>query len=148
LIDEVRWEAGVRSKLVGKPGPEAKDQVHLWYLEGTDPAKRQLLELDQEWTLEETAATAASQVGTTPLSDRQRDILGMLHKENAFDVDHRRTTKEIVEVVAGHGRASADSFKRPIADLRRRGLIETKEGSEGGCWLTTAGRKSIQTRQL
>ncbi len=30
-------------------------------------------------------------------------------------------------------------FKRPIADLKQRGLIDTQGGPGGGCWLTDAG---------
>jgi hypothetical protein len=83
------------------------------------------------------------------LSDRQRDILQGLYERRAFDVDHRMTTDEIADAVAGKGRGRPDSFKRPVADLKRRTLIDTKDGSGGGCWLTDTGRDYIkQARNL
>jgi hypothetical protein len=81
------------------------------------------------------------------LSDRQRDILQVLLKSRAFDVDHRMTTVEISRQVAGPGVVTA-SFGRPIANLKHRGLVMTKEGRDGGCWLTASGRELIQSRRL
>jgi hypothetical protein len=84
-----------------------------------------------------------------PISDRQSDILEFLVKRKAFDMDHRMTTEDIAEGVCGKGRGNSDSFKRPITQLKRRGLLETKGGSGGGCWLTEAGQAYIkQARHL
>jgi hypothetical protein len=77
------------------------------------------------------------------ISDRQRDILQVLTQSKAFNIDYRMTTEEIVKLVEGQGHGSAVSFKRPIADLRQCGLIETKAGPGGGCWLTAAGQTLI-----
>jgi hypothetical protein len=58
------------------------------------------------------------------------------------------TTVEL-QALADKGHGCADSFKRPIADLKHRGFIVTKQGSAGGSWLTPAGREFIQqARQL
>jgi hypothetical protein len=82
-------------------------------------------------------------------SDRQRDILQTLFKQKAFDIDHRMTTADVTEAVEGKGRGNAEAFKRPIADLKKRGLVNTKSGSGGGIWLTDAGREHIKkTRRL
>lgn len=83
------------------------------------------------------------------LSDRQRDILQVLYERKAFDKDNRMTTLDIADAVMEKGRGGVDSFKRPIADLKRRGLIDTTRGSGGGCWLTADGQSFIkQARDL
>jgi hypothetical protein len=79
------------------------------------------------------------------LSDRQRDVLKVMFKAVAFDIDQRMTAQEITDAVCGRGRGDPDSFKRPIAGLKHLRLIATKEGSGGGCWLTDAGRKLAET---
>jgi hypothetical protein len=86
--------------------------------------------------------TAPTQMNGTQakLSDRQRDILQVLFRNKAFDISHRMTTKDIVDDVEGEGRGFAASFARPIADLKNRGLIHTKEGKGGGSWLTELGQ--------
>jgi hypothetical protein len=80
---------------------------------------------------------------STP-SDRQCDILQVLFKNQASDADHRMTTDEIADAVEGKGRGRVESFKRPIADLKERGLIFTKAGRCGGCWLTDVGQTFIK----
>jgi hypothetical protein len=104
--------------------------------------------LEDNATVDRDGTNATEQPAADLLSDRQRDILQTLLRQCAFDIDHRMTTDEIVERVAGRGRGSAASFKRPIADLRRSGLVLTKDGRDGGCWLTVPGRELIQGRSL
>jgi hypothetical protein len=95
------------------------------------------------------AGAGAGRDGNREPSDRQRDILQVLYKRQAFDVDHRMTTDEITEAVEGKGQGNPASFKRPVADLRRRGLVDTKGSRGGGCWLTDAGQAYIkQARNL
>jgi hypothetical protein len=89
------------------------------------------------------------QPAETAVSDRQRDILQVLFEKKAFDIDHRMTTDAIRDEVEDNERGKCDSFKRPIANLKGRGLIDTKDGRNGGCWLTDAGREYIkQARKL
>jgi hypothetical protein len=107
---------------------------------------------DERAGQEEAASGSAAPgppAGDSEPSDRQRDILQVLFQQSAFDIDHRMTTEEIVDAVCGPGRGSPDSFKRPVKDLKDRGLVETKYGSRGGVWLTDAGRAYIkQIRNL
>jgi hypothetical protein len=100
-----------------------------------------------EWA-DEIAAEEMQRSPQTELTDRHRDILQVLLEKTAFDIDHRLTTDEITEAVCGEGRGNPDSFKRPVRELKTRGLVDTKRGSSGGVWLTDAGRRHIeQVRQ-
>jgi hypothetical protein len=76
------------------------------------------------------------------LSTRQYEILEAMHLLKAFDAAKRKTTNKIVDK-AERG-ANPEGFKEPIADLKRRGLVATKEGRGGGCWLTPEGVASIK----
>jgi hypothetical protein len=73
------------------------------------------------------------------LSDKQYDILEAMLDLEATDPSRRKTTAQIAEAVEGPG-ANSEGYKRPIAALKHHGLIETKDGREGGCWLTSPGR--------
>jgi hypothetical protein len=72
------------------------------------------------------------------LSDRQLDIIGFLWEKKAINVGSRQQTREIADVILGKN-LGADGLKRPISDLKRLGLIDTKTGSGGGCWLSPQG---------
>jgi DNA-binding IscR family transcriptional regulator len=58
----------------------------------------------------------------------------------ATDPARRKRTNDIAKAAEGE-EVSPESFKRPMSDLKRRGLVDTKDGRDGGCWLTSAGRK-------
>ena len=76
------------------------------------------------------------------LSQRQFYILQALLEMNATSPERLRTTKQIAKKV--EAAASPAAFKEATADLKKRGLIATKEGRYGGCWLTPDGLKLAQ----
>ena len=71
-----------------------------------------------------------------PLSERQKRVLKVLWNESAFDSDHSLVADVIAVKALGEG-ADANQFKAAVADLKRHGYVDMKEGR--GCWLTTAG---------
>jgi hypothetical protein len=74
------------------------------------------------------------------LSRRQQDILVVLQELEAFDSDSRQSTEEIARRVTGKRNADPGPFKEPIAELHKKGLVDSKEGRGGGVWLTPAGK--------
>ena len=81
-----------------------------------------------------------SQVDEPPaLSERQYLILQSLLEMNATSASNRCTTDKIAKRAEG-AKANPVQFKVPIANLKRRKLVHTKEGRGGGCWLTTSGK--------
>jgi len=81
-------------------------------------------------------------------SKRQDLILETMLALKATDPARRKTTEEIAKAAEGP-EFDPVRFKRPIADLKRRGLIDTKDGRDGGCWLTSIGRdKATQIQKL
>lgn len=81
---------------------------------------------------------ATPTVDVTPaLSVRQYEVLEAMLDLEALTADRRCTTAEIAKTATGT--IDADAFKESIADLKKRGLIATKEGRGGGCWLTPEG---------
>ncbi len=73
------------------------------------------------------------------LTNRQRYCLQALNELRAFDAEHRMRAVDIAEAAEGR-RANVNTFKEPLGELVRRGLIESKAGREGGYWLTSEGR--------
>lgn len=73
-----------------------------------------------------------------PLSPRAQHVLIAMFELAAFDSDRRRTTEAIAAKAIGWN-ADANALKAVMSDLKTRGLIETKSGSGGGCWLTERG---------
>jgi hypothetical protein len=71
------------------------------------------------------------------LSQRQYYILQAMLRLGATSPDTLRTTIEIAKKADPD--ADPDAFKEPIADLKKRNFIATKEGRGGGCWLTPEG---------
>jgi hypothetical protein len=71
------------------------------------------------------------------LSDLEYDILEALYRLKATDPEKRRTAEDLAGRIGGG--ATAASCKVPVARLGRRGLVRTKEGRSGGCWLSPAG---------
>jgi hypothetical protein len=74
------------------------------------------------------------------LSDRQYNILVAMLELKAFTAESRATTDGIAEKAEGPT-ASPEQFKRPVSGLRRRRLLDSKTGRDGGCWLTDKGRQ-------
>ena len=72
-----------------------------------------------------------------PLCDRAQIVLQVLWQEKAVDSDSRLSTAVIVETAGG---IDPVPYKPVIADLRRRGYVNTKQGSGGGVWLTKQGK--------
>lgn len=72
-----------------------------------------------------------------PLCDRAQLVLQTLLKADAVDSDSRITTAEIVK---NSGGLDPVPYKPVVADLNRRGYVNTKQGSGGGVWLTKQGK--------
>jgi len=73
------------------------------------------------------------------LGDRQRDCLRVLAERKAIDADSRMTAEQLAPAVLGKG-GQPEALKVPLADLAARGLVESKSGRGGGCWLSECGR--------
>jgi hypothetical protein len=78
-----------------------------------------------------------------PLSERQLEVLEALHQLKAFDSNTRRTTDNVAVRVGGKD-ANPACFKEPIVELTSLGLVGTKQGRGGGCWLTAKGKERIE----
>jgi hypothetical protein len=77
------------------------------------------------------------------LGEREQLVLRVLLEGKAFDSDHRMTTAEIAVKAAGKT-TDANQYKEVVAELKRLGYVDTKEGRGGGCWLTEAGRQRAE----
>jgi hypothetical protein len=75
------------------------------------------------------------------LSPLQYDILDALRSLKAFDPDKRAAGPDIAAKVGGD--ANGQSVKAPLAELKRRGLVDSRTGRSGGSWLTEAGLNLI-----
>jgi hypothetical protein len=94
----------------------------------------------------ETAGRAAGQSGTghlEALSPLQYDILDALRALKATDPDKRATGPDIAGKVGGD--TTDQSVKAPLADLKRRGLVDSRTGRNGGTWLTSPGLDCINS---
>jgi hypothetical protein len=76
--------------------------------------------------------------GQQCVSDRQMWLLGAMLRLKAVSRETRRRLPEIVKAAVGE-QADPDSYKHDMADLARKGLIDTQDGRSGGSWLTQAG---------
>lgn len=79
-----------------------------------------------------------SRTADEPLSDRAQDLLLAMLEMGLFDSDHRKPTEEIAAKAFGAA-ADANAAKNPMAELNTRGLVDSKVGRGGGCWLTDSG---------
>jgi len=85
------------------------------------------------------SASQASPSSQEPvLSQREYDFLEALYLLEATSPFDRRSTKEVAERSEG-GSVNPERFKETVASLVRLGLVSTKEGRGGGCWLTRDG---------
>jgi hypothetical protein len=80
---------------------------------------------------------------TKPPSPLQLDILQALRTLNATDSDKRETGAEIAAKVGGD--ATEQSVKAPLADLKRRSMVNSATGRKGGSWLTPQGLACINS---
>lgn len=80
--------------------------------------------------------TTVPTLAEEPLSDRAQEVLVAMLDLGAIDSDRRQST-EMIAKKASDGDANA--LKAVMSDLKTRGLIVTKTGRGGGCWLTTSG---------
>jgi hypothetical protein len=72
------------------------------------------------------------------LSERQYNILQAMLELNATAVQNRRTTQAIAQKAEGLA-ALPEQFKRPMSDLKKRKLVDSQDGRDGGSWLTQKG---------
>lgn len=71
--------------------------------------------------------------------DHQDEILQALLELKAFDKDSRQSTPHIAnKALPPHSDPAL--LKRPLSDLKKAKLVETKGGRTGGAWLTPAGK--------
>lgn len=78
------------------------------------------------------------------LSERQYLIIQAMLELKALAPNSRRKSPEIAQRAEGK-QTRVDNFKDPIAALEKLGLIATKEGRGGGCWLTDEGLRLAQS---
>jgi hypothetical protein len=76
-----------------------------------------------------------------PLSPLQYDLLDALRSLKAIDPEKRVTGPTLADKVGGG--ATAQSVKDPLADLKRRDLVDSQTGRKGGTWLTKIGLDCI-----
>lgn len=77
------------------------------------------------------------------LNNRMELALQAMAELRAFDIDHRKTTEQIVERAEGMS-GNPESYKQAMARLCRMKLIDRKRGRDGGCWLLSAGRSEAE----
>jgi len=104
-----------------------------------------------QWRLADGAIEAAlpnrrAESAEEPLSNRAQDMLVGMLQLKAVDSDSRQPTAKIAKQALGP-EADSNALKSVISDLATRQLIETREGRNGGCWLTEAGRKRAEKLQ-
>jgi len=100
---------------------------------------RKMAELRNEPQHLQTVATRPL-VDELALTDRQYAVLDALFDMKSFTPDQKMSTDEIAAKAGDRGPDPA-GFKEPIADLGRHGLVKTKTGRGGGCWLSRDGRR-------
>jgi hypothetical protein len=83
------------------------------------------------------------EVAGVPLSPLQMDILDALRLKKALDFYKRKTGREITAAVGGD--ATTQSVKAPLADLKKRLLVDSRTGRNGGTWLTSEGLNLINS---
>jgi hypothetical protein len=76
----------------------------------------------------------------TPLSQAALAVLAELHRVGALSSDNRVTA----EVLAQDTRTKPRTVQGAVRELRGAGLVDTRTGRGGGCWLTDWGRKRCE----
>lgn len=87
----------------------------------------------------------ATNVSYSPKRDgREYRIMQVLYEGRATDPATKLTTSDIATKADGAG-ADANALKDPVAKLARAGIIETRTGRNGGCFLTEAGAETARS---
>ena len=74
-----------------------------------------------------------------PLSESQQDFLDVLYDLGAFSAAMRVSIAD----AAAKTEATAGTLLQYVRKLRTCGLVETREGRGGGCWLTGRGKDYV-----
>ena len=93
----------------------------------------------------EGCAKVASLIGEAPSVEpetREEEVLQVLFGENAFDIRSKMTIQQITTQTAY--KRTVNDYKNPVSKLVTTGLVKTKQGSKGGCWLTRKGKDEAQ----
>jgi hypothetical protein len=122
-------EEEARSRLIGR-----------WFRELT-PGQAAAFDKARAGQSEGTGARDQDEMQIEVMSPLQYDILDALRNLKAIDPEKRVTGPDIASKVGGG--ATEQSVKGPLADLKRRGLVDSKTGRHGGSWLTSKGLDCI-----
>ncbi len=77
--------------------------------------------------------------GAPALTGRQEEMLQALFQLGAFTREDRKSLAEVVKVAYGRD-ADSNSYKEVSVDLVSLGLTDTRDGRNGGTWLTRRGK--------
>lgn len=86
--------------------------------------------------------TAAQEGREADIDPPDRQLLQTMLKLNAVSSDTRRTHDDIASV--NDPLDTGEIIKHRMASLVKRGLIASKTGRGGGCWLTAEGLKTVK----
>ncbi|MBK9118006.1 MAG: hypothetical protein IPM18_00135 [Phycisphaerales bacterium] len=79
------------------------------------------------------------------LSDFQRAVMRAALARKAFNAESRQTRTELYREAYGRRPRGLTSAERnDFADLALRGLMESRRGGGGGCWLSYSGRELVE----
>lgn len=101
--------------------------------------KQGIRELDRMRTKLEVESQCSLRLCIPRNGTRGYGVIKTLFEQKAFDVPHQMTAEEITGFADPC--TDANNYKSPIRKLRCDGLIDTKPGKGGGCWLTLGGRQ-------
>lgn len=103
------------------------------------------------WTIQ--YLTQLSMTLRTQLSDKQAPavldlkdgtveycFVQALFEKEIFDASSLMTTETLVKQAIGP-QADPNTYKQQVSNLRSKGIIDTRSGRRGGCWLTEEGRR-------
>jgi DNA-directed RNA polymerase subunit RPC12/RpoP len=93
---------------------------------------------DAKLQAENRYTAVADQSDGDPLGERAQDVLVAMLRLKALDSDSRKSTEAIATEAFGKG-YDANSLKNVMTELNNRGLIDSKVGRNGGCWLEKRG---------
>ena len=114
--------------------------AEFWQREIVEPTTKHAERLRVCWRAQQAKASAVT------LSPRQWNALQGAEDLQAFGPDSRVSAAEIAKRAEN---ASADAFKRALADLVKKELLAStgqRGGSGGGYWLTSEGRAVLAYR--
>jgi hypothetical protein len=109
----------------------ASDGVHL-----TQP------EIQIYWAARDVARRAGVLTSQRQLGDAEQNVLEALTELCATDRESRKSAKEIAKATVGE--ADENKVKHPLADLAKRGFVDSTGGRRGGSWITPLGTESLK----